>query len=76
MILKIPYGLFYFLLWLWSLFDRNPPFTTQQLQALVARDEFEVIDWPGMFGVRCTPFAAAVEETFRHPVYSRVVLEF
>ena len=76
LIMNIPYGLFYFLLWLWSLFDRNPPFTTQQLQALVARDEFEVIDWPGIFGVRCTSFATAVEETFRHPVYSRVVLEF
>lgn len=76
MILKIPYSVFYFLLWLWARFDRNPPFTTQQLEALVARDEFEVIDWPAMFEVRCTPFAEAIEETFRHPVYSKVVLEF
>lgn len=75
-IVKIPYGLFHGLLWLWALFDRNPPFTTQQLAALVAKDEFEVIDWPGKFGVRCTPFADAMEETFRHPVYSNVVLEF
>lgn len=75
-IVKIPYGLFHGLLWLWALFDRNPPFTTQQLAALVAKDEFEVIDWPGKFGVRCTPFAEAMEETFRHPVYSTVVLEF
>jgi nucleoside-diphosphate-sugar epimerase len=75
-IVKIPYGLFHGLLWLWALFDRNPPFTTQQLAALVAKDEFEVIDWPGKFGVRCTPFAEAMEETFRHPVYSSVVLEF
>ena len=75
-IVKIPYGLFHGLLWLWALFDRNPPFTTQQLAALVAKDEFEVIDWPGKFGVRCTPFAEAMAETFRHPVYSNVVLEF
>jgi nucleoside-diphosphate-sugar epimerase len=75
-IVKIPYGLFHGLLWLWALFDRNPPFTTQQLAALIAKDEFEVIDWPGKFGVRCTPFAEAMEETFRHPVYSNVVLEF
>ncbi len=75
-IVKIPYSLFHGLLWLWALFDRNPPFTTQQLAALVAKDEFEVIDWPGKFGVRCTPFAEAMEETFRHPVYSKVVLEF
>jgi len=75
-IIKIPYGLFYGLLWVWALFDGNPPFTTQQLQALVARDEFEVVDWPGMFGVRSTPFAEAIDETFRHPVYSNVVLDF
>ena len=75
-IVKIPYSLFHSLLWLWAVFDRNPPFTTQQLAALVAKDEFEVIDWPGKFGVRCTPFAEAMEETFRHPVYSNVVLEF
>ena len=75
-IVKIPYGLFHALLAGWALFDRDPPFTTQQLAALVARDEFEVIDWPGLFDVACTPFAQAVDETFRHPVYSHVVLEF
>lgn len=75
-ILKIPYSLFYVLLWVWALFDKNPPFTTQQLQALVAKDEFEVTDWPETFGVPYTPFEAAIEETFSHPVYSKVVLEF
>ena len=75
-ILKIPYGLFYALLWVWALFDRSPPFTTQQLQALVAKDEFEVSDWPEFFGVPYTPFEKAIEETFNHPVYSKVVLEF
>lgn len=75
-IVHIPYGLFHALLALWARFDRNPPFTTQQLEALVARDEFKVIDWPGMFGVQCTPFAQAIEETFTDPRYSHVVLEF
>jgi nucleoside-diphosphate-sugar epimerase len=75
-IVKIPYGLFYALLWTWSLFDRNPPFTTQQLQALVAKDEFEVIDWPGIFDVRSTPFAEAIDETFNDPVYGKIALEF
>jgi nucleoside-diphosphate-sugar epimerase len=75
-IVKIPYGLFYALLRIWALFDRNPPFTTQQLAALVGKDEFEVIDWPGIFGVRYTPFAKAVDETFNDPRYSKVVLEF
>lgn len=75
-ILKIPYGVFYALLWIWALFDRKPPFTTQQLKALVAKDEFEVSDWPEFFGVPYTPFEKAIEETFNHPVYSKVVLEF
>ena len=75
-ILKIPYGLFYGLLWVWALFDKNPPFTTQQLQALVAKDEFEVTNWPETFGVPYTPFERAIEETFNHPVYSKVALEF
>jgi nucleoside-diphosphate-sugar epimerase len=75
-IVKIPYSLFYALLWMWALFDRNPPFTTQQLVALVAKDEFEVIDWPGIFGVPCTPFAKAIDETFNDPAYGKVVLEF
>lgn len=75
-IVRIPYSLFYVLLWVWALFDKNPPFTTQQLAALVAKDEFEVIDWPGIFGVRSTPFAEAIDETFSDPQYSQVVLEF
>ena len=73
---RIPYGLFYVLLWIWALFDRNPPFTTQQLAALVGKDEFEVIDWPGIFGVPYTPFSKAIDETFNDPTYSQVVLEF
>ncbi|HEX6590870.1 MAG TPA: NAD-dependent epimerase/dehydratase family protein [Moraxellaceae bacterium] len=76
LILHIPYTLFYFLLKVWGLFDSNPPFTADQLKALVARDEFEVIDWPGIFGVTATPFARAVHETFNDPDYSKIVLEF
>jgi nucleoside-diphosphate-sugar epimerase len=75
-VVKIPYHLFYFLLWIWSLFDKNPPFTTQQLQALSAKDEFEVIDWPGIFKVRYTPFSEAIYETYNHPQYKKVVLDF
>ncbi len=75
-IVNIPYTLFYALIWVWGLFDKNPPFTTQQLQALIAKDEFEVIDWPGIFNVPCTPFKDAIDETFNDPRYSRVVMEF
>jgi nucleoside-diphosphate-sugar epimerase len=75
-IVKVPYGLFHTMLSLYGLFDRNPPFTTKQLRALVAPDLFEVIDWPEIFGVRATPLKEALEDTFRHPRYSSVVLEF
>lgn len=75
-IIKVPYFLFYIMLWVWGIFDKNPPFTTQQLVALSAKDEFEVINWPAIFGVSCTPFSKAINETFNDPVYSKVVLEF
>ena len=76
LIMRIPYSLFFALLWVWGLFNKNPPFTTQQLAALSANDEFEVIDWPGIFSVPCTPFKAALDETFNDPRYSGVVLDF
>jgi nucleoside-diphosphate-sugar epimerase len=75
-VVKIPYNLFFVLLWIWGFFDKNPPFTTQQLAALTAKDEFEVIDWPGIFGVPYTSFSNAIHETFCDPRYSKVVLEF
>lgn len=75
-IVRIPYNLFYALIWIWGLFDKNPPFTTQQLEALIAKDEFEVIDWPGIFNVPSTSFKAAIDETFNDPRYSSVVMEF
>ncbi len=75
-IIKIPYSIFYFLLRVWEYFDRDPPFTTKQLKALVAKDEFEVIDWPNIFNVTQTPFRLAMKETFTDPQYSKVILEF
>jgi nucleoside-diphosphate-sugar epimerase len=75
-ICHIPVWLFAGLLRLWALFDSNPPFTVPQLQALLLPDVFEVIDWPGIFGVVPTPFAAAIAQTFQNPVYSKIELEF
>ena len=75
-IVRIPYGLFYVLLAAYGLIDSDPPFTTKQLKALVTPDIFEVIDWPGIFGVRATPLKLALAETFRHPAYSKIALEF
>jgi nucleoside-diphosphate-sugar epimerase len=76
LVVKIPYALFHGLLATWGMFDRNPPFTVAQLEALVAEEKFEVMDWPGIFGVVPTPFAAAIHQTFNHPAYSTVALEF
>jgi nucleoside-diphosphate-sugar epimerase len=75
-IVRIPYWSFWALLKVYALVDRNPPFTVEQLEALVTPDVFEIIDWPAIFGVRATPLADALRETFQDPTYSNVVLEF
>jgi nucleoside-diphosphate-sugar epimerase len=73
---KIPYSVFRALLKINAVFDKNPAFTSRQLEALVTPDVFEVIDWPRIFGVRATPLQEALERTFCDPVYSKVVLDF
>ncbi|WP_262296297.1 NAD-dependent epimerase/dehydratase family protein [Microvirga sesbaniae] len=75
-VVKVPYAAFWAMLKVYGLVDKDPPFTTKQLEALVTPDVFEVIDWPGIFGVRATPLKEAMEETFRDPHYSSIVLEF
>jgi uncharacterized protein YbjT (DUF2867 family) len=75
-LVRIPYWAFWSLLSTYAVFDRDPPFTTRQLKALVTPDEFDVIDWPGIFGVTATPLAQALNETFRDAVYSKIELEF
>jgi len=75
-LIKIPYKLFYVLLWFWALFDNNPPFTTKQLASLVKNDEFEIIDWQNIFKVSSTPFIDAIEETFIDSKYSKITLDF
>jgi nucleoside-diphosphate-sugar epimerase len=75
-IVKIPYKLFYSLLSTYAVCDRDPPFTTKQLEALVTPDVFEVIDWPGIFSVKPTSLDQALHVTFQDPTYSKIVLEF
>ncbi len=75
-ILKIPYSLFYWLLKIWVIFDKQPPFTAEQLKALVTDDEFEVIDWPKIFDVAPTPLNKAIDQTFNDQKYSKVILKF
>lgn len=73
-ILKIPYRLFWLLVRAYALFDRHPPFTTQQLEALVIPEEFEMIDWPTIFGVPMTPIPEALRRTFHERPYCDIVL--
>jgi nucleoside-diphosphate-sugar epimerase len=75
-IVRIPYGLFWFLLKLYAVFDRDPPFTTRQLEALVIPETFPVIPWDEMFGIRATPFREAIQQTFADPRFADVTLEF
>ncbi len=75
-IIKIPYSIFKILLAIWAVFDKNPPFTVQQLEALITPDEFEVVDWPNIFDVNPTKFEEALDETFNHLTYSKIEMEF
>ena len=74
-IVRIPYRLFSFLLRLYAVFSRKPPFTADQLKALTAGDEFTSVDIKETFGFEPTAFRAGIEETFCHPVYSKYVVE-
>jgi nucleoside-diphosphate-sugar epimerase len=75
-IVHVPYALFWMMLFAYARIDRDPPFTTQQLEALVLPEIFPTIDWPGIFGVAATPLKRALEETFCDPRYADVVLDF
>jgi nucleoside-diphosphate-sugar epimerase len=74
-IVPIPYGLFDALLRLYALFSDKPPFTSSQLKALTAGDDFSGVDIEQTFGFKPTPFAEGIRETFCHPVYSKYAVE-
>jgi nucleoside-diphosphate-sugar epimerase len=63
-IIAVPYGLFWLLLKVYGLIDREPPFTTDQLKAFTTPDEFEVFGWPKFFRVTPTPLNKAIAKTF------------
>jgi len=75
-IIKIPYSLFWILLKIYAVFSNDPPFTTDQLQSLMAKDEFEVIPWWDLFNTSSTKFDDAIKETFCDEQYSKITLEF
>jgi nucleoside-diphosphate-sugar epimerase len=73
-IVNLPYSLFDVLLRAYALFSDRPPFTSSQLKALTAGDEFSGVDLRATFGFEPTTLAAGIDETFRHPVYSQYVV--
>src|ERR1041385_5840288 len=75
-IVHIPYAMFWALLWLYARFDRDPPFTTSQLEALVIPEIFPVIDWPNEFAIAATPLRRALSETYLNPEFSSVTLSY
>jgi nucleoside-diphosphate-sugar epimerase len=74
-IVHIPYGLFYTLLKIYSVFSGKPPFTAAQLKALSAGDEFYGVDTQATFGVKQTPFEDAIRESYCDARYGSIVLE-
>ena len=75
-IVHIPYWLFWTLLKIYAIFDRDPPFTTSQLQALIIHEEFELIPWWEIFEIESTPLDKALKETYLDETYSKHVLHF
>jgi len=73
-IVKLPVPLFGLMLRLAALVSDKPPFTIEQMHALMAGDDFSGVDIEAVFGFAPTHFEAAVRETFGHPTYSQVVL--
>jgi nucleoside-diphosphate-sugar epimerase len=75
-VVPIPIWIFRLLLQTYALIDKDPPFTSRQLAALTIPELFDVIDWPGLFGVQPTKLATALAETFQSGPYADIVLEF
>lgn len=75
-VMHIPYWFFWFLLKVYAIFDRDPPFTTSQLKALKTHDVFELIPWWEIFEIESTPLDKALKETYLDETYSKYVLHF
>jgi nucleoside-diphosphate-sugar epimerase len=75
-IVHIPYSMFWALLWLYACIDKNPPFTTGQLEALVIPETFPIIDWPKEFGIAATPLRRALEDTYLDSRFAPITLSF
>lgn len=74
LILPLPKALFGFLLRIYALFSRNPPFTADQMDALTVGDVFDGVDWPATFGFSQTPLDEALALSFGPETRQDVVL--
>lgn len=74
-IVRIPYALFDALLRLYALFSAKPPFTSSQLKALTAGDDFSGVDIQATFGFAPTPVREGLRETFCDSRYARFAVE-
>ena len=72
----LPIPLFAFLLRIWAFISNKPAFTSSQLYALIAGDEFEIIDWPSIFNVNKTSIISALKTTHHDPKYSNIKIPF
>ena len=72
----LPIPIFNFLLKFWAFLANKPAFTSSQLEALTAGDQFEIIDWPEIFNVNPTKLKDALKITHNHPKYSKIQIPF
>lgn len=73
-LVKIPVPLFDAILKSVGRVVKTPPFTSQQLHALVIPEVFPIIDWPVIFQVQETDLSVAFERSFvhRHPLEEKL----
>ncbi len=74
--IHLPISIFAFLLKIWALISEKPAFTKSQLYALIAGDQFEIIDWPSIFNVKATPIKEALNITHKDKRYSKIDIPF
>ena len=74
-VLCIPKKLFEWLMRLYAIFSKTPPFTASQLGALTNGDYFTGVDTEKEFGITLTPLKQAFQETFNDERYSDIVIK-
>ncbi len=74
-VLCIPKKLFEWLMRLYTIFSKTPPFTASQLGALTNGEYFTGVDTEKEFGITLTPLEQAFQETFTDERYSHILIK-